>query len=68
MEIAIVLGVAAIYLAVAGWIVAICGMAGRADRELRIAEGRPDPELEMLGGFAVAATPLNQISVWVRGG
>ena len=46
---------AVIYLLLIAWVLAICHVAGRADREQRILEGRPDTELEALGGFAVAA-------------
>jgi hypothetical protein len=57
MGIGVVAAGAVAYLVLVVWIVAICRMAGQADREERVLEGRPDPELESLGGFAVAASP-----------
>ena len=62
MAVAVLLGGAVAYLMLAMWAVALCRMAGRADREERILDGRPDPELESLGGFAVAASPVEQVS------
>jgi hypothetical protein len=39
-------------------------MAGCADREARIAEGRADPELESLGGFAVSTAGVAEPLEW----